>query len=56
MQGKSTPVQLILDGRNSNSAQIATNTVSQVIENYQQELTNQQIPLNNSELIDSLFI
>ncbi|HGJ5855468.1 ABC transporter permease [Arsenophonus nasoniae] len=50
-QRKSTPVQLILDGRNSNSAQIAANTVTQVIENYQQRLSNPQMAKNNSELI-----
>ena len=32
------PMQLILDGRNSNSAQIAANYLQQVVKDYQQEL------------------
>jgi hypothetical protein len=32
------PLQLILDGRNSNSAQIAANYLQQIVKDYQQEL------------------
>lgn len=43
-------LQLILDGRNSNSAQIAANYIQQIVQNYQQELIQGQIQPNNSEL------
>ncbi len=49
-----TPVklQLILDGRNSNSAQIAANYVQQIVQNYQAELAGDTPSLlNKSELV-----
>ena len=49
-----TPVklQLILDGRNSNSAQIAANYVQQIVQNYQTELAGDTPSLlNKSELV-----
>ncbi|WLI78402.1 ABC transporter permease [Kosakonia sp. H02] len=49
--GRSAPMQLILDGRNSNSAQIAANYLQQVVKNYQEELLNGQVKPNNSELV-----
>src|SRR5690606_28379454 len=42
---------LLLDGRNSNSAQIAANYVEQIVMQYQQELAQTQVSLNNSELV-----
>lgn len=45
------PMQLILDGRNSNSAQIAANYLQQIVKNYQQELTADLPKANNSELV-----
>lgn len=42
---------LLLDGRNSNSAQIAANYVAQIVTQYQHELTQSQILPNNSELV-----
>lgn len=42
---------LLLDGRNSNSSQIAANYVEQIVMQYQQELTQNQIKPNNSELV-----
>ncbi|WP_192458474.1 ABC transporter permease [Musicola keenii] len=38
-RGDATSLQLILDGRHSNSAQIAANYVQQIVQTYQQELT-----------------
>lgn len=38
-QGRPTTLQLILDGRNSNSAQIAASYIQQVVTNYQFSLT-----------------
>jgi ABC-2 type transport system permease protein len=35
---QTAPLQLLLDGRNSNSAQIAANYLQQIVKNYQQEL------------------
>ncbi|AYW93992.1 ABC transporter permease [Yersinia pseudotuberculosis] len=49
--GKTTQLQLVLDGRNSNSAQIAANYIQQIVQNYQLELTSGQIKPNNSELV-----
>ncbi|MEY8710929.1 hypothetical protein A9B99_12695 [Mangrovibacter phragmitis] len=43
-------VQLLLDGRNSNSAQIAARYVQQIVNDYQQSLLNGQ-KQNNSELV-----
>ncbi|VFS64480.1 Inner membrane transport permease ybhR [Raoultella planticola] len=45
------PLQLLLDGRNSNSAQIAANYLQQIVKNYQQELLEGKAKPNNSELI-----
>ncbi|WP_300003772.1 ABC transporter permease [uncultured Cedecea sp.] len=47
----SADMLLLLDGRNSNSAQIAANYVELIVLQYQQELTQHQIKPNNSELI-----
>ena len=44
-------MQLILDGRNSNSAQIAANYLQQVVKDYQQELMDGKTKPNNSELV-----
>lgn len=41
--GKNGMLQLILDGRNSNSAQIAANYVQQIIQDYQNELVGQRL-------------
>ena len=49
--GKPAQMQLILDGRNSNSAQIAANYLQQVVKDYQQELLAGQPKPNNSELV-----
>ncbi|WP_315707801.1 ABC transporter permease [Brenneria uluponensis] len=49
--GNSTALQVILDGRHSNSAQIAANDIQHIVRNYQLELTNDQTRLNNSELV-----
>ena len=48
---QTAPMQLILDGRNSNSAQIAANYLQQVVKNYQQELMDGKPKPNNSELV-----
>ncbi|MBJ3816599.1 ABC transporter permease [Shimwellia pseudoproteus] len=48
---KSAKVQIILDGRNPNSAQIAANYLQQIIEDYQQELLVGKPKPNNSELV-----
>lgn len=42
---------MILDGRNSNSAQIAANYLQQIVKNYQQELLEGKPKPNNSELV-----
>lgn len=49
--GNSAPLQLLLDGRNSNSAQIAANYVQQIVYDYQNELLTGYIKPNNSELV-----
>lgn len=41
---------LLLDGRNSNSAQIAANYIEQIVTQYQDELTEEKPLPNNSEL------
>mgnify|MGYP000009678941 FL=1 len=46
-----TPMQIILDGRNSNSAQIAANYLQQIVKTYQQELMDGKPKPNNSELV-----
>ncbi len=48
---QTAPLQLILDGRNSNSAQIAANYLQQIVKNYQQELLEGKPKPNNSELV-----
>lgn len=45
------PMQIILDGRNSNSAQIAANYLQQIVKTYQQELMDGKLKPNNSELV-----
>jgi len=50
-QGLPTQLDLILDGRNSNSAQIAANYLQQIVKDYQQELLAGRPTTNNSELI-----
>ena len=45
------PMQIILDGRNSNSAQIAANYLQQIVKTYQQELMDGKPKPNNSELV-----
>ncbi|MCA4109878.1 ABC transporter permease [Serratia marcescens] len=42
---------LLLDGRNSNSAQIAANYVQQIVQEYQNELLGSRAKPNNSELV-----
>ncbi|OAT24158.1 ABC transporter permease [Proteus myxofaciens] len=52
IQGVPTKLQLILDGRNSNSSQIAANYVQQIVQNYQSELaSNTPSLINKTELI-----
>ncbi len=50
-QGASAPLQMILDGRHSNSAQIAAGYVQQIVGNYQQELLQAQPKVGQSELV-----
>ncbi|AHG21671.1 membrane protein [Chania multitudinisentens RB-25] len=50
-QGNTATLQLILDGRNSNSAQIAANYVQQIVQDYQNELLAGRAKPNNSELV-----
>ncbi|OCG11247.1 hypothetical protein A9G09_00580 [Gilliamella sp. wkB292] len=47
LSGQSTQIQIILDGRKSNSAQIAASYIQQIIMQYQQE----QLGQNSSQLI-----
>ncbi|CDM90808.1 ABC transporter permease [Xenorhabdus bovienii] len=46
-----TSIQILLDGRNSNSAQISANYIQQIVMNYQKELLGNSASLNNSDLI-----
>lgn len=46
-----TKLQILLDGRNSNSAQIAANYVQQIVANYQKELTGSSLLPMQSELV-----
>ncbi|CDG97284.1 putative transport protein (ABC superfamily,membrane) [Xenorhabdus bovienii str. puntauvense] len=46
-----TSTQVLLDGRNSNSAQISANYIQQIVMNYQKELLGNSASLNNSDLI-----
>ena len=48
---QTAPLQLLLDGRNSNSAQIAANYLQQIVKNYQQALMEGKAKPNNSELV-----
>ena len=48
---QTAPLQLLLDGRNSNSAQIAANYLQQIVKNYQQDLLEGKAKPNNSELV-----
>ena len=48
---QTAPLQLLLDGRNSNSAQIAANYLQQIVKNYQQDLLQDKAKPNNSELV-----
>ncbi|WP_159565758.1 ABC transporter permease [Budvicia diplopodorum] len=50
-RGQTASLQIILDGRRSNSAQIAANYIQQIVANYQQELTGGLPKQNNSELV-----
>ncbi len=50
-QHQTAPLQILLDGRNSNSAQIAANYLQQIVSNYQQSLLEGQPKPNNSELV-----
>lgn len=49
--GESAKLQLILDGRHSNSAQIAASYVQQIVMQYQLELTKDRPAMVGSELI-----
>lgn len=57
MSGHQAPLQIVLDGRSSNSAQIAANYVQQIVRDYQQELISGQpvsthdLAQRNSELV-----
>lgn len=50
-QFKPGKVQIILDGRNSNSAQIAANYLQEIMKNYQLKLMTDKPKPNNSELV-----
>lgn len=50
-RGESAALQIILDGRHSNSAQIAANYVQKIVQDYQRELLAGRQTGNNSELI-----
>ncbi|WP_267081217.1 MULTISPECIES: ABC transporter permease [Limnobaculum] len=49
--GQNTPLQIILDGRRSNSAQIAANYIQQIVKQYQLELSANVPKQNNSQLV-----
>lgn len=49
--GQQAQIQLILDGRNSNSAQIAANYLQQIVKNWQLDMPATQPKRNNSELV-----
>lgn len=51
LSGKAAPLQIILDGRNSNSAQIAAGYIQQIAQDYQQTFLGQQARSHNSQLI-----
>lgn len=50
-QYQKTNLNLLLDGRNSNSAQIAANYLQQIVQSYQQTLLSSVPEANKSELI-----
>lgn len=50
-RGQSTSIQLILNGRNSNSAFIAANYITQIVTSYQQQLLADQGKPGNSKLL-----
>ncbi|MBJ7221222.1 MULTISPECIES: ABC transporter permease [unclassified Brenneria] len=50
-RGDSASLQVILDGRRSNSAQIAANDVQKIVRDYQLELLGDRPRINNSELV-----
>lgn len=50
-RGESSALQIILDGRHSNSAQIAANYVQKIVRDYQLELLADSPTGNNSELV-----
>ncbi|ELY4857227.1 ABC transporter permease [Cronobacter sakazakii] len=50
-RGEPATLQILLDGRNSNSTQIAANYLQQIVKDYQQELLAGRAKPNNSELI-----
>lgn len=49
--GNSTSLQVILDGRRSNSAQIAANDIQQIVQDYERERMAGQTRSNQSELV-----
>ncbi|MCL2898668.1 ABC transporter permease [Brenneria tiliae] len=51
VSGDGASLQVILDGRSSNSAQIAANYVQKIVRDYQLELLDGQPKINNSELV-----
>lgn len=51
LSGRNSQLQVILDGRNSNSAQIALNYLQQITADYQREFTGHIGRPNNSQLI-----
>ncbi|MBH1929852.1 ABC transporter permease [Serratia rubidaea] len=51
LSGEQSVMQVILDGRNSNSAQIAANYIEQIANDYQRELLQSSPQRNNNELI-----
>ncbi len=51
LSGEQGALQVILDGRNSNSAQIAANYIQQITREYQLELMGQRPLRNNSQVV-----
>lgn len=49
--GQSTAIQVILDGRRSNSAQIAANDVQQIVQQYEKEIASDTTSSGNSDLV-----
>ncbi|WP_127959259.1 ABC transporter permease [Serratia microhaemolytica] len=50
-RGETASLQVILDGRNSNSAQIAANYLQQIVFDYQKQLIGSKEKNNNSQLV-----